>query len=911
VLVGRTDEVSRIERLLECARDGESCALVVHGDAGIGKTALLDEVVARTAGFTVLRARPLQAECELPFAGLFDLVRPLLPLLGRIPPQQAAVLSGALALGPPTPGDRFAAAAATISLLSAGAEQGPILVVVDDAQWLDSPSREALEFASRRLGSVRILVLMAMRDRPMRGDSGIERMQLRGLVPAAAAELLAAAGRPVSPTVRDRLIAETAANPLALREALSTLTNQQLRGVVPLTEPIPIAATLERSFSHRLESMPEETRRALAIAAASDTNDGGQIARAMASVGLESASLDAAVRNGLVAMTAGRVDFVHPLIRSAAYRGQAPIDMRSAHRALAQTMEPDQLDRIAWHLACASDSPNEAVAVLLEQSATRANQRHGYIAAANCLAESARLSPVVAVRVSRTLGAAHALSLGGQQQVAVGLLLEVLHLATDPIQRADLQQLRASALLNISPTTDVFALLVDEADLVQSHDPSRAGTMLAMAALSAMAAAKVELAQDTARRAVQLAPTGSPAWLFATLALSFPTALAGQVAEARSTLISLIPLLEKLDPLSEKALMLVAVAQIFNWTEEWPTAARMLDYLLQAARAASALTLLPYPLAVLAELKLRTGRVALAYAAATESVQIAIETSQDFYSPFCFVTLARVEAILGLDGSCRAHVAAGLAIARRLGVVSIENYAGAVLGLLELSVGRPDRAIPHLEGCARLEQLCGVGLPTAVQWNADLVEAYASVGRTQDARRELDTLQRQGRETGSRWASATAARCSGLLADDEQYEALLLNAIDLHAEEEPFELARTELCLGRRRSQSGLMPGARVVLRQSLSRFEALGAEPWAQQAKAELSAIGDTPIPRQHARLTALTPQELQVALVVASGATNTEAAGTLFISSKTVEFHLSHVYRKLGVRSRTQLAVKVANLS
>jgi DNA-binding CsgD family transcriptional regulator len=280
-------------------------------------------------------------------------------------------------------------------------------------------------------------------------------------------------------------------------------------------------------------------------------------------------------------------------------------------------------------------------------------------------------------------------------------------------------------------------------------------------------------------------------------------------------------------------------------------------------------------------------------------------------SSIALVVLARVEARLGLEGECRAHVAAALDVARRLGVIPVENYAACALGELELSLGRPERAMAHLSECLRLDIRYGVGLPSVVPSNADLVEAYLRVDRPGDAVRELETLEEQGRVTGNRWAAATAARCRGLLADEDGYEAVLLKALELHGDQDPYERARTELCLGRRRRHSRHRAAARVVLHQALSTFETLGAELWAGQVRAELRATGETPAPRPDGSLMTLTPQELQVALVVAGGATNKEAGASLFISPKTVEFHLGHVYGKLGVRSRTELVPKVAGLS
>jgi DNA-binding CsgD family transcriptional regulator len=912
VLPGRAAEIARIDRLLDGARTGLSAALIVHGEPGIGKTTLLDAAVSAAAGFTVLRARPLQTESELPFAGLSDLLRPLLPLLDRIPARQSAVLSGALALGPPTPGDRFAAAAATISLLAAGAEERPVLAVVDDAHWLDTPSREALLFAGRRLGGEGVVLLLAMRDRPWLASAGIERLELRGLPPDAAAELASRAGRTVSAGIRDRLVVETGGNPLALLEVLATLTDAQLDGSAPIVEPIAAGSTLEWSFAQRLEPLPKETRRALLVAATSYTGEASEIGRALANLGLETSAFEAAERQGLVTLHAGRVDFLHPLLRAAVYHVADAVERRSAHRALAKVLDQSQQDRIAWHLAAATTGPDEEVARYLEETAVTAQGRRGYATAANALATAARLSPGTGDRIRRTIGAANAFRLGGQAQTAADLLAGVLDLATDPLLRADIQQLRGLALMSTGPIMEAFAMLVDEADRVEGHNPARATTLLTIASLGAVGAAEVKVAVETARRAVRTSMSvDGPEAMLAALSLSFGLTLAGGVSEARSILEPLIPLLETLDPLGEAGLVIGMAAHMLEWIEDWGTARRMLEHVVRTARAASAVTMLPHPLASISELEVRCGRMAPALAAATESVQIAAETGQAVDSSIALVALARAEAVLGLESECRGHVAAALDVAGPVGMTAIENYAASVLGVLELSLGHPERAVAPLEECARLEIEYGVGLPTAVQWNADLIEAYVRVGRAGDAIRELEKLEHQGRETGSRWAAATAARCRGLLADDDAYDAILLHALELHGEDEPLERARTELCLGRRRRHSRHRAAARVVLHQALTTFEGLGAEPWAEQARVELRATGEAPAASRGGSLTALTSQELQVALVVAGGATNKEAGAALFIGPKTVEFHLGHVYGKLGVRSRSELVRRVAGLS
>jgi len=688
MLLGRDRELAQLGHMLDEARSGPSSTVIVHGEPGIGKTALVDAVARTASGFTVLNARPLEAESELPFAGLADLLRPLLGLLDRIPPPQAAVLSGALAIGPATPGDRFAAAAATISLLAAGGDVAAVLAVVDDAQWLDTPSREALLFAARRLGSERVVLLFAMRDRPWRTTARIDGLELVGLGTDAAVALVARSGKVVSPAIRDRLVGETAGNPLAITEALANLRDDQLAGSVPIAGPIAVGANLEASFARRLEPLPERTRRALLVAAVSDTGDFGEIATTLG--GEDSALIDLAPaeRLGLVGIRSGSVEFVHPLLRSAAYHGADPTDRRWAHRTLAGALGPDRQDQTAWHLAAAATGLNEAVARRLEETAAGAQARHGYIAAANAMAAAARLSPTSEDRVRRTIGAGTAFRLGGQAHAANDLLLGLLADVSDPLLRADVQLVRGSALVMIAPAMDSTALLVEEAGRVEPHDPARAAYMLVTSSVGAVAASEIPLAVDVASRAVTVAQT----------------------------------------------------------------------------------------------------------------------------------------------------------------------------------VGGP------------------------VTMVADLAQAAA---------------------TGIGWAAAVAARGRGLLAAEERYPDDFAQAIELHGDHDLYELGRTLLCFGRRLRHSRRRAQARTQLRRALNAFAAVGAQLWAEQTRAELRVTGETTTAPPAGPTVSLTPQELHVALRVAGGATNKEAAAGLFISAKTVEFHLGNIYQKLGLRSRTELTRRMSEAS
>ncbi|MEA2387030.1 MAG: hypothetical protein QOJ22_1204, partial [Thermoleophilaceae bacterium] len=910
MLVGRLEERGKVDELLEKGRAGISGALVVHGDPGIGKSTLLDYLVARAEGFTVLRAHPLEAEVELPFAGLSDLLRPLLPLLDRLPAQQAGALSGALALGPATPGDRFAVAAATLSMLAVGAEAAPLLVAVDDAHWLDGPSREALLFAARRLGREGVLVVLATRDRPWLEATGIDRLEMRRLTDDEAGTLIDASRRAVSARVRERLIGDTDGNPLAILEALDLLNDAQLDGTELIAGPLPVGDELAQGFARKLEPLPPDTQAALLVAAASDTGDLREIAGALTTLGLEQEALAPAVREGLIAFQSTLVEFSHPLVRSAVYHTADPTDRHAAHRALALRLSPAAVDRIAWHLASAAGAPDEEVAALLEATAQTAQVRLGYASAALAYETAARLSPTDADRVRRTMAAAQAHWLGSNPARADELLVALLPSAADPALRADIQLMRAGALFYVAPVGELYTLLATEAERIASIDPARAAGMLCQAAGCCLMAGELTLSIETARRALALAqPLGGPLAAVAASVLGGNLVFRGEIEEATAILEPMLPMLDAVDPLGEGGQHLALTAQRLSFLEDFERAERTLDRVIDAARVASAPSLLPFPLAVMAEHQLRRGRVAAAHAAAAESVRLASETGQSAEA-FSLVTLARVEAVLGLEDQCREHVARGRAVARKVGAATIEWYAESVLGLLDLSLGNLEEAYAHTVEAARLERRIDVGLPVIVPLRPDLIEAAIRLGRLDDAARELDLLEHQARATGVVWAAATAARCRGLMDDEASYEATFAEALTLHGDNSPWERARTELCLGQRRRRSRRRADARASLRSALATFETLGAEPWAEQARKELRATGLTVTPNGDPTLRDLTAQELQVALIIAKGATTKQAAASLFLSPKTIEFHLRNTYRKLGLSSRTELVRRIERL-
>jgi DNA-binding CsgD family transcriptional regulator len=916
VLVGRESERQRLDALLAAARVGRSEALVLGGEAGIGKSALLEDTVARAEDFRVLRARGFESESELAFAGLADLLRPVVELLAVIPPPQASALAGALSLGPPSQGDRFAVCAATLSLLAAAADDGaPVLVVVDDAQWLDPSTTQAVLFANRRLDAEPVAVLIAMRDgggNPLIDRAGLPRLTLAGLDGEAAAAVVSAgaAGRAVDPVVAERLVEATGGNPLALTEIPSLLTDAQLNGAQSLPD-LPAAPSVERAFATRVDALPIATQEALIVAAASDTGDLDELVAALAvSGGGGLDALDAAERVGLVSLTDDRLEFAHPLLRAAVYRGASAGQRRSAHEALARAGQRGAAGGRAWHLAAAAQERSEEAAMALEEAALETRQRGGVAEASLAFERAAELSADDEERARRLREAASDARLAGRVDHALELLDEALEYTSDPDSRARIQHLRGVIEMWDGSAAAAHDLLVREAALIEATDRGRAAGMLTAAAWSGYMSGHLERGLATARRAHELAAgEGEPAETTAEAVLGIGLLLVGDSKDA-------LPLLtayhrQLLEGWGAGALPYHVVrpaGQVLMWFERYDEARETLSRTIAAARERSALGGLPYALATLSEIDYRTGDWTAAYAGASEAVRIAEDTGQESLLSYALVCLAQVEAARGLEEDCRTHTARAAELAAVRAGAALA-YAEAALGLLELGLGRTDASVEHLTTLSGRTGERRLREPGVIQWVPDLVEAHIRAGHPVEAETTLAEFEAVSREADRTWALAAAARCRGLLAEDDAFETVFDEALELHDRTPtPFELARTQLCLGERRRRARRRADAREPLRSALAIFERLGATPWAERARRELEATGESVRARDPAATDELTPTELQVALLVGRGATNKEAGAALFLSPKTIETHLGRVYRKVGVRSRTELAHALA---
>jgi DNA-binding CsgD family transcriptional regulator len=911
VLVGRDLESGRLAALLADAADGRPQVVALRGDPGIGKTHLLEHVAAgaaRDAGFRVVRMQGHEAERDIPFAALSMLVGPLLGTVAPLPGAQTSALEGALNLGPAVHGDRLAVGAATLALLAAAADQGPLLVVVDDVHLFDLPSLRTLFFAVRRMQAERVAVIMTARSQADVAPvvehwlEPVPQIRLEGLDLASARALTAERG-----ALSGAAWEASTGNPLALLEMTSP------NHAVALDEPLQLSARLLRAYGRRLVGLPTRTRDALLLVAvagrATDLLDD-----ALRERGLTRADLEPAEDGGLIVQEAGAAGFPHPLVCSAVYHSASPATKRSAHRTMVTVYEgrttPGTAERRAFHLASATTGPDEEVARQLAHSARIAAERRSHTTAAALFEKAARLTPPGDARTGRSIEAAVAGQAAGTLDVA-GPMLE---LAVAETEDEDLltaaQHLQVRIQMWSGHPAQARDQLLDLADRIEGRDRRWAGLMRSQAATVSIALGDQQVAAEMARRATELTAEQPDQVALPTLVVhALVLAMNGEPAAARAQLRRCEPHLPACDPLSSEQLPVLA-ALAHASLEENPTARDRLEATVRATRAAQAVGLLPFQLSWLALLCWQDGDWASALAHAHASVQIAQETGWATELPNSLIVLATVEAALGQEAPAREHAALAAALGAEQSTSGIfDGHAGRVLGLLELGAGRPERAAEHLEAAGGFALAHRMGDPVLFSWAGDLTEALARAGRPEQARTAHRSAAREAERTRRPTQLAVAARGLGLLADTpEAGTAAFEEALRWHGgAHRPFELARTQLCYGEFLRRHHRRADARAQLGDALTTFTRLGAADWARRAEGELGATGMTSRRRASTATERLTPQELQVALVVADGATNAEAAARLFLSAKTIEFHLSNVYRKLGIRSRSALVRKV----
>jgi DNA-binding CsgD family transcriptional regulator len=894
MLLGRAPECAQIDVLLEGGREGRSGVLVVRGEPGVGKSGLLRYAVERAEGYRVLSAVGMESESDMVFSGLFQLTRPLVSRhLDALPVAQRRALECALALGEPGVADRLAVCAATLTLLAVASEGQPLLCVVDDAQWLDPGSSEVLQFVARRIEADRIVMLFAARLEEALGfpARGLAQMQLGGLGAADAVALLNAhSERQVSAAVATTLARITRGNPLAMIELPSVLSDAQLAGSDPIDDPLRVGESLERVFLSRVRGLSSAAQRVLLLAAASDRSE---IASLVAAGG-EPDGIDEAEQAGLIRVRAGRVDFYHPLVRSAVYWHAPGGARRAAHATLANSAAADQPERRAWHRAEATLGTDEEAASDLERAAQTAAGRGGVAAEARLYARAARITPDAGRRGPRLLAGGTAAYRAGLHDLAASLLDEALDGAGDLRLRADLLDAR----LFVARAQGVIGAWIDQcrgmAAEIEPLDPRRSARLLFQAWDYSYELFQLDEARALADRAWRL--VGSEADLAAVGGMCWQRVADGDVEGVRALAVAGARRLEEAtgDQVADMAECLVFI-------EDHAAARDLLEPTLARLRDAGAVIGLVRALTALVLLELRTSRLAQATAAAHEAVTLTEEYGLDYHRAWALSRLAGVEAVLGHEPECRGHVTAALASVRRSNDRLTEAVALDALGRLELGVGRVEDAIEALECVAAM--VAEVEHPGMLHWPADLAEAYLRAGRTADAQAVIVSLEERAGTCG--WARGAVARGQAMLASDDDLDHAFASALDLWASSgSGVDRARTQLCYGERLRRIGRRSDARAQLRAALATFERLGCDAWAARARAELEASGERARRRDLGLTDQLTPRELQVAVAVAGGSTNREVGAELFLSPKTVELHLSRIYRKLGVRSRTELA-------
>jgi DNA-binding CsgD family transcriptional regulator len=906
MLLGREQERLALDRVMANTRLGSSAVLALIGEAGIGKTSLLEYAAENAAGLQLLRARGVESETNIPFAGLFDLLRPALGLLSKIPSARAATLESALALRPGIAGERFAVGAATLSLLAAYADEAPVLMLIDDAHLLDASTAEALRFALRRLVAERLGAILTVREdeTSIVDDADLPVLHVGGLDERAASQLLGA----VAPDTAARLFRATAGNPLALIE----LSRESSRlAVAAIDAPIAVPAKVSRAFVRRADQLDDAVRQLLVLVATNDADDVPTLSRAAASMGLDLRGLTTAEEAGLVTLGAGRVQFQHPLARAAIYAEALPEQRREAHRAVARALPDRDADRRAWHLAAAAIGPDGAVSSALAQAGIRARERSAYGVADAAFERAARLALDGARRGQLLALAADAAWLAGFADRAIGLLSEARELAIEPERLVEIEQLRGHITVRRGPVMEGHAILVAAAERVASTEPELAVSMLTEAVDACFYAGEVATMVHTADRAISLLPaqaSNRTRFLAATahgMALVFAGDPRGGIDSFRSAVV----LAEHDKTLREETRLLSWLVMAPLWIRETGSGRELVEGAIETARAQAALGILPGLLSRVARDHAAGDDWASAAVEYDEAIRFGRETGQRTELAGALAGLAWLEARQGRESECRAHAEQASALCDALGVGLFGTWAVRAVGELELGLGRPAAAIDHFLECERRLAALGI-MDIDISPAAELIDAYLRVGRTSDAVAVSERLDGESRKKGQPWSLARSARVRGLLAPDGEFSELFEEALALQSRTpDTFELGLIHFAHGARLRRGRRRRDARVELRTALDIFDRLGAAPWSEQTRTELLATGETPRRRDVPALDMLTRQEFHIAQVLAGGKTTREAAAALFLSPKTVEYHLRNVYGKLGVNSRSELAAMLKN--
>jgi len=902
MLVDRRIERAALDSLIASARDGMGRALVLRGEPGIGKTALLEYAIESASGFRIVRAAGVESEMELAFAALHQLCVPALDRLERLPGPQRDALGVAFGMRAGEAPDRFLVGLAVLSLLSDVAAERPLLCVVDDAQWLDRASAQALAFAARRLLAEPVAVIFAARE-PGEEFTGLPEQLVQSLDDTEARALLGSFLRvPLDEQVRERILAEMRGNPLALVELPRGLTPDELAGGFGVLSASALPDRIEQTFLRRYDALPPAGRQLLLVVAAEPTGDPVLVWRAAGRLGIKPDAAAAAEACGLL-MIGAPMMFRHPLVRSAVYRAASPQERRAVHRALAEATDPQaDPDRRAWHLAEAASGPDEEVAAELERSAGRARERGGVAAAAAFLERAVALTLDLARRADRALAAADAKFQAGAFDAALGLLATAEAGPLDGRQRAQADLLRGRIAFLSGRIVDAPLLLLKAARQLESLDLEMARETYLDTLGAALYAGRLAVGggvrevADAARWApASPQSTRGPDLLLDGLALliteGYPAGmpvLKRALQAFRSGHIS--------NAEGMRWLWLVCQVAIIGW--DWETWRLLSARQVSLARDAGALVALPVALITLSTLLAWTGDLAAATPLIEEAEEINEATrSQLHFQPYAALQIA---AWQGDEATAMALIEGSVPRARRRGeglALACIDWATAVL---YNGLGRYEKALAAAEQASEHPQEL---------WSTfilpELVEAAVRTGRTARAAEALDLLAETTRAAGTDWALGTEARSRALLSSNQAAEDLYREAISrLGRAGLRIEQARARLLYGewlRRQRRRG---EARDQLRAGYEVFVSAGAGAFAERARTELRATGERAPKRTTRTRNALTAREAHIARLAGQGASNPEIAAQLYISPATVAYHLRKVFTTLGISSRGQLA-------
>jgi DNA-binding CsgD family transcriptional regulator len=892
-------------------------AVVIHGEPGMGKTSMLGFVAdcARRHEARVLTARGIESEAVLPFAAITDLLWPLQEHFATLPAIQREALEVALALSAGPPRVPLAACAGALGVLTAAADGRPLVILVDDFQWLDAESAQILLFVARRLSDEPLAMALAVRVEPDVAliDTGLPVLSLTGLSTEDCAQLATAMKVNVSRQRLASLVGSTGGNPLAVVEHLTKPgAGARDESSWAGSNGIGLHHSLERTWGRLFDQLPEDARTALFVVVADQEAGGQHAVQALISLGLSLASLGPVERLGLVAASADAICLRHPLLRSVVL-ARTPLAGRVAgYRALAEIT--DGYSRW-WYLAAAAIGPDEAVATALVAAAGEARQRNGLRASARTLRRAAELTANPSRRAERLLQAAHDAHLAGDPRSAVTWCEQALGYRDDPSFAVDVQRVAGGALAWMGEPKRALELMIAAAAHARPNHPARAAEIMAEAIVPALLQGQVHLARDLAEEVEciwEQAPEAAAAATLTALAMVAEAfSLSGDVDRATRYLRRATDFPASSNMMAE--LQGVAfLAQSLGWAERYSEARYRLTTLLQAARRLASPTILAFALAVSAEIGWWRGQWTTAYADATEALQWASDNGNPALLAYGLSMLARIEAARGERESCQARVDKVRRDVESGGVGCMRAYNYAALGLAALGARDLSAAAANLQHAWDLGSRQGVDNPNVIPMAGDLAEALARAEEQEPCIRVLDWLDERAQATGLAYPKAAACRGRAILAinpeDAQRLFAGSLAALD-KVGPVPFEQARTLLCSGEAMRRNHRPADARVPLGRALAIFDGLGARPWAARARAELAASGVKDQRRPLAvvgpkYLEELSPQELQVARIAARGQNNNEVAAALFVSRKTVEAHLTRVYRKLGIRSRTELA-------